>query len=119
MPHRQSTQLVRFWSARPYIQSKCNVALLLVISSCGLIMACGPGKTGTGERQNAPMRLKQSIPNLEETSMSASGKYTGKVRKGSEAYEALELNYNPDIVFKDDKDGDTRRMTKVISFFSS
>ncbi|XP_068758778.1 sonic hedgehog protein-like [Montipora capricornis] len=112
MPHRQSTQLVRFWSARPCIQSRCNVALLLVISSCGLIMACGPGTTGTGERQNAPMRLKQSIPNLEETSISASGKYTGKVRRGSEAYEALELNYNPDIVFKDDKHGDTRRMTK-------
>lgn len=88
---------------------------MLAISNCGFILACGPGKTANGDRSNhSPMKLKESIPALEETSISASGKYRGKVPRGSAAYKALQLNYNPDIVFKDEKHGDSRRMTKVI-----
>lgn len=113
MPYRKNPQLVQLWGARACIQWKCKLALLLAIANCGFILACGPGKTGTGGRSNdSPMKLKQSIPSLEETSISASGKYRGKVPRGSAAYKALQPNYNPDIVFKDEKHGDSRRMTK-------
>jgi len=115
MPYRKNPQLVQLWGARACIQWKCKLALLLAIANCGFILACGPGKTGTGGRSNdSPMKLKQSIPSLEETSISASGKYRGKVPRGSAAYKALQPNYNPDIVFKDEKHGDSRRMTKVM-----
>ena len=61
------------------------------------------------------MRFRQRLPDADETSISASGHYVGRVRIGSEAYRALEKNFNTDIVFKDDeKNGDGRRMTKVI-----
>lgn len=78
-------------------------------------MACGPGPNGHIHRGNkSPMKLKQRIPDADETSISASGRYSGRVRRGSEAYKALERNFNPDIVFKDDeRNGDSRRMTKV------
>lgn len=80
MPYRKNPQLVQLWGARACIQWKCKLALLLAIANCGFILACGPGKTGTGGRSNdSPMKLKQSIPSLEETSISASGKYRGKV----------------------------------------
>lgn len=60
------------------------------------------------------MAFKQTIPNVEETSLAASGKYTGKVVRGSDAYKALVSNFNTDIVFRDDeKTGDDRRMTPV------
>lgn len=61
------------------------------------------------------MQLRQSLPrDVPETSLAASGQYIARVRRGSEAYKALELNFNPDIVFKVDEksDSDERRMTK-------
>ena len=80
-------------------------------------MACGPVQNGNSIRgKNNPMKFKQRLPDTEETSMSASGSYSGRVRRGSEAYEALERNFNPEIVFKDDEsNADDRRMTKVIT----
>lgn len=93
---------------------KILIIVLLVISACGLLMACGPVQNGNSIRgKNNPMKLKQRLPDTEETSMSASGSYSGRVRRGSEAYEALERNFNPEIVFKDDEsNADDRRMTK-------
>ena len=81
-------------------------------------MACGPVRNSYNHRRNrVPMRLKQRLPDADETSISASGHYVGRVRRGSEAYRALETNFNTDIVFKDDeKNGDGRRMTKVTCF---
>lgn len=58
------------------------------------------------------MKFRQRIPDVEETSMVASGKYIGRVRRNE-----LKENYNTDIVFRnDEKNDDDRRMTKVISY---
>lgn len=55
------------------------------------------------------MKFRQRIPDVEETSIQASGEYVGRVKRSE-----LEENFNPDIVFKnDEKNEDDRRMTKV------
>ena len=79
-------------------------------------MACGPGRVASTTRHQTPMKFKQRIPDVDEVSLQASGEYTGRVERGSEAYEEMEENYNPDIVFKKtDNNDDNRRMTKVTS----
>ena len=79
-------------------------------------MACGPGRVASTTRHDTPMKFKQRIPDVDEVSLQASGEYVGRVERGSEAYEELEKNYNPDIVFKKtDSNDDNRRMTKVKS----
>ena len=79
-------------------------------------MACGPGRVASTARRKTPMKFKQRIPDVDEVSLQASGEYVGPVERGSEAYEDLEKNYNPDIVFrKTDNNDDNRRMTKVTS----
>lgn len=79
-------------------------------------MACGPGPVARPTRPRTPMKFKQRIPDVDEVSLQASGEYVGPVERGSKAYEDLEKNYNPDIVFKkNDNNDDNRRMTKVTS----
>lgn len=87
---------------------------MMLISTCGLLMACGPGRFGGSRKPNStPMGLKQSLPDVEETSIDASGSYRGPMKRGSEEFKALVRNFNTDIVFKDDeKNEDDRRMTK-------
>ena len=84
--------------------------LVILSSACGCLLACGPGPTGRTTRLRAPMKFRQRIPDVEETSIQASGKYVGRVKRSD-----LEENLNPDIVFKnDERNEDDRRMTKVI-----
>ena len=79
-------------------------------------MACGPGRVASSTRRETPMKYKQRIPDVDEVSLQASGEYVGPVERGSEAYEDLEKNYNPDIDFKKlDNNENNRRMTKVAS----
>lgn len=95
--------------------SKVYFALVIVNCVCGCLMACGPGPVPRPTRKT-PMKFKQRIPDVDEVSIQASGDYVGPVERGSEAYEDLEKNYNPDIVFKKtDNNDDNRRMTKVTS----
>ena len=79
-------------------------------------MACGPGRVASSTRRETPMKYKQRIPDVDEVSLQASGEYVGPVERGSEAYEDLKKNYNPDIDFKKlDNNENNRRMTKVAS----
>ena len=111
MPNYQSPHLFQ----RPLV-AKCHLIVMMLISTCGLLMACGPGRFGGSRKPNTtPMGLKQSLPDVEETSIDASGSYRGPMKRGSEEFKALVRNFNTDIVFKDDeKNEDDRRMTKVI-----
>ena len=80
------------------------------------VLPCGPGPSGESRRRYRRMKmtLRQTLPDVKETSLTASGKYNGRVRPGSQAYQALVQNFNTDIAFKDDeKTGDDRRMTTV------
>lgn len=117
MRHRQNVYPSSMWRALPVL-SKFHTVLMMVICASGLLTACGPGTVGTQTRKNkAPMQLRQSLPrDVPETSLAASGQYIARVRRGSEAYKALKLNFNTNIVFKVDEksDSDERRMTKVL-----
>lgn len=95
----------------PKVPTVPQVYFTLAIISflCGNLLACGPGPTGRNTRSRTPMKFRQRIPDVEETSIQASGEYVGRVKRSE-----LEENFNPDIVFKnDEKNEDDRRMTKV------
>ena len=96
----------------------CNLIAFCIVAvavACETALACGQGSNGYGQkRYKTPMQLKQRLPDVDETSIGASGRYSGRVRRGSDAYNALVRNYNPLIEFKDDeKNEDDRRMTMV------
>lgn len=93
---------------------RLHLIFAMIISACGLLMACGPGRTAIDTRRRSdPLQQKERVPDVEETSNEASGPYNGVVIRGSDEFKALSENYDPDIVFKDEKkNGDERRMTK-------
>ena len=104
------------WQCPLFRVSKLYFTLVIVSCVCRCLMACGPGRVASTTRRQTPMKFKQRIPDVDEVSLQASGEYTGRVERGSEAYEEMEENYNPDIVFKKtDNNDDNRRMTKVTS----
>jgi len=92
------------------------VACLLL--SVVTVDACGPGR-GAGRRRAprklTPLVLKQHVPNVPENALSASGLSEGKISRGdSQRFKALVVNYNQDILFRDDEGtGADRLMTQV------
>lgn len=98
--------------------SKMDFKLLIVLALFLAVFAlngdaCPPGLNFQRKRIRKPFEFKQYEPNFVETDSKASGSYK-RVKRGTEEYDELIINVNPNIVFKDDRGtGDNRRMTKV------
>ena len=103
---------------RKFGQSSYTVAkmlrLLLLFLAVKEASSCGPGTFRPGPKHSRyAMRLYEKYPDKKETSSAASGRSFGRVYRESPAYKSLVGNYNPDIIFKGNKNQDDRRMTKV------
>ncbi|EDO44349.1 predicted protein, partial [Nematostella vectensis] len=73
---------------------------------------CGPGKAAFDRDNRAiPMKIREHIPDTSETSLQASGP-SRKIKRGSNGYKELITNADPNIVFREDKAGNNRRMSK-------
>uniref|UniRef100_A0A8C4R7R3 Hedgehog protein n=1 Tax=Eptatretus burgeri TaxID=7764 RepID=A0A8C4R7R3_EPTBU len=91
--------------------------LLYLLLSVVPGLGCGPGG-GYGTRRRQPMRLrplryKQFFPKVPEDTLTASGRSEGKITRSSPRFNLLTPNYNPGIVFKDEKNtGAVRLLTQ-------
>ncbi|XP_076336254.1 sonic hedgehog protein-like [Tachypleus tridentatus] len=79
------------------------IFLLLLIQP---VIGCGPGR-GSAIRQRSrkltPLVFKQYVPNVAETTLTASGLREGIIRRDDERFKELVPNYNLVIIFKDEE----------------
>ncbi|EDW14996.1 protein hedgehog [Drosophila mojavensis] len=99
-------------------RGSCFMALLLLLLlalNFRHAHSCGPGR-GLGRRRERnlyPLVLKQTVPNLSEYHNGASGPLEGVIHRDSPKFKNLVLNYNKDILFRDEEGtGADRVMSK-------
>ncbi|XP_039259434.2 desert hedgehog protein A-like [Styela clava] len=93
------------------------VGLLLIVSHNRVTDGChGPGvppKRRKPSRLLTPLVLKQHIPNISEFTIGASGPPEGRITREDKRFKDLIVNYNPQVVFKNEEGtDDDRRMSK-------
>ena len=106
-----------------FVRSKYSISsfiihsLILASLVADICFACGPGRGGIrrrGPRKLTPLVYRQHIPNYSERSLAASGLTHGSIDRRDEKFRKLVVNYNPDVIFKDEENtGADRLMTQV------
>jgi len=67
-------------------------------------------------RKYPPLVQRQSIPNVSENTLGASGRPEGPIKRKDKRFKELVQNMNPDIEFRDDeRTGADRMMSQVSS----
>nr|ADK38669.1 hedgehog [Platynereis dumerilii] len=93
-----------------------EVCLFLFLISTGPVISCGPGRGRGSSRRNrkmTPLVFKQHVPNVSENTLGASGLAEGKISRSDQKFQDLVVNYNPDIIFKNEENtGADRIMTQ-------
>ncbi len=83
----------------------------------GPTLPCGPGRQRGNSRRHrkmTPLVFKQHVPNVSENTLGASGLAEGALPRDNPGFKDLVVNYNPDIIFKDEEGtGADRIMTQV------
>lgn len=84
--------------------------LLLRLIVCAILVGCatqcGPGRgspSGRRSKKMTPLVFKQHVPNVSENTLGASGLAEGRITSNDAKFKNLVVNYNPDIIFKDDE----------------
>ena len=65
-----------------------------------------------------PLVFKQHIPNVSENTLGGSGMAEGAIKRDSPKFEELKVNYNTDIIFKDEEGTMADRVMTQVSVFS-
>ncbi|XP_013395296.1 sonic hedgehog protein A [Lingula anatina] len=98
------------------VSQLCQTLALIFLLLTQPSVQCGPGR-GSGRRGKpkklTPLVFKQQVPNVSENTLGASGPAEGKITESDPRYKDLKVNYNPDIVFRDEEGtGEDRIMTQ-------
>ena len=93
------------------------VHALMFLLLTGDSLQCGPGRGHRSphrRRKMTPLVFKQHVPNVSENTLGASGLAEGRITRDDSKFKDLVVNYNPDIIFKDEEGtGADRIMTQV------
>ncbi len=93
------------------------VHLVLFLLLTGSSLQCGPGRGHRSphhRRKMTPLVFKQHVPNVSENTLGASGLAEGRINRDDSRFKDLVVNYNPDIIFKDEEGtGADRIMSQV------
>nr|XP_022900483.1 tiggy-winkle hedgehog protein [Onthophagus taurus] len=80
--------------------------VLVLVLTVPRLEACGPGRGGFKKILIKPLTalvFKQHIPNEVENSLAASGPSEGAIDRDDSRFKDFVLNYNQDIIFKDEE----------------
>lgn len=79
---------------------------------------CGTGRGGyrrIRNRKMTPLVFRQYIPNVSENTLGASGMAEGAIKRGTKRFDELVVNYNPEIIFKDEEGTGADRIMSQVS----
>ena len=93
-------------------------ALLWLLLTEGSLQ-CGPGRGHRSphrRRKMTPLVFKQHVPNVSENTLGASGLAEGRITRSDSKFKDLVVNYNPDIIFKDEEGTGADRIMSQVRF---
>ena len=100
------------------VTQSAEVYFLLTLLLANTVLCCGPGRGShrrKGSRKMTPLVYKQHVPNISETTFGASGSPEGRISRGDARFQDLVVNYNADIIFKDEEGTNADRIMTQVS----